>query len=276
MRLAIPAAALALALAGCQADRPPAADSSSKPDPQAAPAPLQAQEFAPTPYDAGATRLPEFYGGVTGTRFFDLLLEKVDASAKDPYETTAQFKARTADVDRIIAPLSTKAEYLFLLEGASARYDADRASYGIDRSCDAMYGDDNGSQGLACQVESTLRTGGLYGYTQRYIELLMTRQDARAIGLRKGRYSAHEHTYRCPVDQDKARSLSDAEVTIALVGRVKSAELYRATTSFDNWDTPAGRRDVGVEFIGVPFSPTRWVCFARKTGEILHTQAIQQ
>lgn len=265
-------ASLLLWLPGCKQE---VNSGSSVPVPPAASPPQPPLDFAPKPFDPNLEALPSLYGGVTGTNFFDLLLEKVDAARKDQFETTAQYQARIADADTIIAPLSTRSEYLFLLKNAYTTYDADRGSYGTDRSCDAMYGDEGGNRGLACSVDQTLRSGGLYGYQLRDISVLMDRAHARAAGLKKGPYSSYHQTYRCPASPEKARSLKDADVVIALVGRIKSIDLYRETTSFENWDTPAGRQDVGVEFIGIPFLPTRWVCYARKTGEILHTQAIQ-
>ena len=265
--------AISIAVAGCQKPAEPKADA------EVAAAPIKAWE--PIEFDDKATTVPVYYGGNDVGKFFTLFKERTQAATKGEFETTAEYEKRLADnAETIFAPFKLDAKYAFLVADQKMEYDADKQRYKAEYSSSCY--ETFFSEGVACEIgKVTLSEDNYEGKNSYGATATVSRQRGEEYSLvldpKATRSKQFEHTSygvslpaQCPVSLDKAKTLKDAWVTMVYVGRVKKFESLRGRANFES-ATVKSPTDVLFERYGIPFVLTDVVCYARKTGEILHS-----
>jgi hypothetical protein len=262
-----------LALSACNQHQGPNPAAS-----QAAAAPVAPKPWEPIPYDDKATVLPGLPGN-DAQKFFSLFKERTTAAAKGEFETTEQFKARIANADSILAPLSVTKKYGFFTRGR-LEYDADKQLFKSFSGewCSNGYPFDDL---ISCQLGSYTETQDNYVGSNAFgatatvdrergedYYLLFSRKSKSARALKdKENYFL---PIKCPVPVEKAKQVKDT-ISVLVVGRIEKPEWVRGLARIED-ATVQNPREAYYQSYGIPFALTEIVCYVRTTGEILHVE----
>lgn len=194
--------------------------------------PLPPVQWKPETYSEGTQKL-KLSPGNDPQRFFTEFMNRMDATAKGEFETTAQYEERMKNVEELLSPFSLKEKYAFQLSG-SMRYDADKGAFESYSGvwCSESYPFDDY---VACQVGSfteSQSTGvgqNSYGATAEVetetgddYYLLFGSGGNSAKAMRRAS-SSFAVPVSCKVPLEKAKEVK--EVSALLVGRIKKADV---------------------------------------------------
>lgn len=258
MRTLACVALVGLTLSGCNQPAAPSAPvATSIETPRVPPAP-----WRPTAFRLEGKTLPRDFQGNDGRAFGQLFEEISKKAAKGEYETSAAHRQRLQNLKGVLAPIDPAQEYAFVVPGVLFQYDADHQAYapltGFCGYADTWATTDHPDPActIAKSISQTHSTVGRYPNIGDYYALVIPLKTARHF-LKNGSWSA-----TCPTPLDHARGLEGLTIEYALVGRVSGAEGIRVP---NDTNTPG-------TFLwghGIPFAPSRLICFVRETGEVL-------
>lgn len=244
------------------------------------------QNWSPPAYDGSTRRLPPGYTGVDPKRFHELFTSKVKALQKGEFETTEEFVKRKADLDHVLAPISTKSLYAFRGQEIEAKYDADRESYSFsglvgDYKCSGSGVIGQYKTTLVCKVATVRLLNDKYAGSNAFgASRLVARTRATDLALAipastlSGQYfdgpdvvGAMRLVDRVQVPLEKAKAIKGA-VGVLFVGYVTSAAVVDGTAVIVE-PTIARPEDLIFRTEAIPFELKRIVYYVIPTGEIL-------
>lgn len=245
--------------------------------------------WSPQPFPAGATTLPARYSGLSPIKTWALLKSRADTLVKGEYETSQEYEARLASEKTQIAPLSTDAEYAFLLANIKPIYDADKQTYSIQDYgfCQKTYDYGESAGWVTCKIAELTRKRDTYIGSNAYgAKAVIERTTGKDFGIAVRRDSAFlksdvfdqktisqyssmfDLKFMANVPIDKAKSIAAYDIGVLLVGRIASPKLVegRSVLIEPKITDPT---DMFITQEAAPFSPSRLILFVVQTGEIL-------
>lgn len=232
-------------------------------------------------YPEGRDRLPANYEGVDSRKFLGAFKNSVASLKKRKTESDEQFKARAADTEEVLKPISTKAPYAFRVPGLVAQYSAHRQAY--------VFG---GKSGYGCPASGFLEgyvTCGIGEYPVASAadsgaakDAAATRREAFGLavrinsGLIEKSFTLDRNkfyfTQELPVSAETAQRLKDYQVSVLFVGNVVGERLVSGS---GNVVLPVvkDRRDTTTIEYDLPFKVNKVVYYVYQTGEILKEMA---
>lgn len=267
---------LPMALAACQPAAAPTDKAAAAPAPS--PAPVIAK-WKPTAFNATS---PAFSPNEQ-SKFFIEFKSVVDKSAKGEFETTDAYKQRLANVDAVIQPFSTTADYGFKLGYSGLRYNADIQVYESPYPI-SCYEDWPISKGVSCEMgsvtDSTENYSGQNAFGARAevtmeqgrdLYFVFNLADLKGKQFR-GRHGVYRLPIACPVPVEKARALQGKHVLAAIVVRLRKAEILSGHSRVERATVASPQAKV-YESVGIPAIFKSSLCFVQETGEILHVSS---
>lgn len=247
----------------------------------AAPAPKAiAKPWAPTAFVQAIERLPAGYAGLDPIKFFEMFESKVASLEKCEFETSDDYRKRTASTDAILAPINTSDLYAFQI-ALDSKYDADAQVYEFGRktgSCPEQSSEQSGIYELwaICKVANISRENDTYVGSNAYGAsrtinrervldfALAIRQDSpmldevlvrRTIGDGDFEY---EYQGKLSIPLEKARNIAEASASdssahieaLRARGKKEEADLFAQLAEMEaRWRTYAAA-DVSVLLVG--------------------------
>ena len=230
-------------------------------------------------FPEGRDRLPANYDGVNSQKFLGAFKKSVASLKQRKTESDKQFKARAADVEKMLRPISTKATYAFRVPGLVAQYSAHRQAY--------IFG---GKSGYGCPASGFLEgyvTCGIGEYpvasaadsgTGGAKDATGARREAFGLSVRiesgivqKG-FSLDRNKFyfkqELPVTAETAERLKDYRVSVLFVGNVVEERFVN-----DNGKVVLpivkNHNDATIVEYDLPFKVNKVVYYVYQTGEIL-------
>ena len=230
-------------------------------------------------YPEGRDRLPANYEGVDSRKFLGAFKKSVASLKKRKTESDEQFKARAADTDGVLRPISTKATYAFRVPGLVAQYSAHRQAY--------VFG---GKSGYGCPASGFLEgyvTCGIGEYPVASAadsgaggakDATGARREAFGLAVRinsglieKGftlDRNKFYFTQELPVPAETAQRLKDYQVSVLFVGNVVAERLVGDGGKLV-LPIVRDRQDSTTVEYDLPFKVSKAVYYVYQTGEIL-------
>lgn len=231
-------------------------------------------------FPEGRDRLPERYEGVDSRKVLSVLKKGVASLKKRKTESDEQFKARAADAEKVLRPISMKATYAFRVPGLTAQYSAHRQAY--------VFG---GRSGYGCPASGFLEGyvtcairdypvvhaedpgtgGGPKGATKAQREALglAVRIESGMIG---SSFALDRNTFyfkqELPVPAETAQRLKDHQISVLVVGNVVG-ERFVDDSGKVVLPIVKNRSDSTTLEYDLPFKVSKVVFYVYQTGEIL-------
>src|SRR5690606_16401787 len=189
-------------------------------------------------------------------------MERAYKAGKGEFETTSEHAARTADLDAVLAPLSTKAVYVVTPDYAGTRYDADAQMFMPDTPprCNAAFFDGE----MNCLM--AFREGPLGGERGSDYYFLLDREDARTLTKALGGYKLPDAECRVPLDV--ARSMP-SKPYIAYGIRLVEADMHHETGRPDYRD-----RRKWVNLTGIRVKLSHVLCLEQSTNRVISERVL--
>lgn len=213
-------------------------------------------------------------------KFMGHIQSNLKKNAKGEFETTADFKKRSADVEAMLAPIKRDEIYAFVPEYASMEFDADKAAFvprGFGVTCNKVYPI---KVGVSCKIGSVTETKATYQAQNAF--------GARAeVTAEKGAdyyfiftpESMKSYTHKildfrlpatCPATVEKAKEVA-GHIKVAYGVKIRKAEIVIGYARMED-ATVRDPRDVYYQSIGVFAEPAYMICFDGRTREVLYKQ----
>lgn len=261
------------------------------------PRPIGARQnltWSPMPYDESVDHLPAGYFGTDPFKFYVLFKSRAQMASKGEFETSNQFAERTADLDQILAPISTKISYAFMVESFQPKYDADTESFTFNEFTDSYRCHPSGLAGLnrefrICNIALINMTKDQYKGSNSFgVSRLIKRirginfsialpSSHAAIGQVFTRPSSYfdDITFsdKLHVPLEKAKALK-GKIGVLFVGAICDTKLIEGQPIITE-PTISNPRDVIIETTALPFDLKRIVYYVISTGEILEQRVIE-
>lgn len=227
-------------------------------------------------FPEGRDRLPERYEGVDSRKVLSVLKKGVASLKKRKTESDEQFKARAADAEKVLRPISMKATYAFRVPGLAAQYSAHRQAY--------VFG---GRSGYGCPA-----SGFLDGYVTCVVGdyPVVNAEDGGSKGAAKARrealglavriesgmigssFALDRNTFyfkqELPVPAETAQRLKDHQISVLFVGNVVG-ERFVDDSGKVVLPIVKNRSDSTTLEYDLPFTVSKVVFYVYQTGEIL-------
>ena len=231
-------------------------------------------------FPEGRDRLPANYEGVDARKFVNVFKRSLASLKKRKTESAEQFKARAADVEKVLRPISMKATYAFRVPGLTAQYSAHRQAY--------VFG---GKSGYGCPASGFLDgyvTCGMGDYPAApaagsgagsvSVDTAKSRREAFGVAVRiesgfvqKGFTLDRNKFYfnqELPVPAETAERLKDHRVAVLFVGNVVEERFVNDSGEVILPIVKNRRESTTFEY-DLPFRVNKVVYYVYQTGEIL-------
>lgn len=224
--------------------------------------------WKPIPFDSksGKAQINDF------SSFMGSLREATKKSEKGEFETTADYKKRTTDIDAVLAPIKGSEVYILSSDAQHFQYNADKQEFKMLFAPLCLDGNRFDGAGISCGLQ-TIGASNTNSSEHESSILKNIGTDYYVIfPAAKMKKYLRKYTYHlpdtCPVSLQKAKEVSGL-IRIGYGIRISKAELARGDSRYEDRDYSLPYLEY-YESIGIFAEPEFFVCYNYTNGDVLY------